>query len=107
METEFKDITIRCGECGENFIWTAQEQAFFKERGLENQPTRCIDCRKKRRKQLKEEKKIMDIKCAKCGLSSTARFFETNDKPMYCPECFEKLKKSASEGEISKEEEQK
>ncbi len=108
MAEEFSDMTIRCNECAENFIWTAKEQAFFKERGLHNKPTRCIDCRKQRRKQLKDEKKLMDIRCVDCGTQSTSRFFEINNKPMYCPECFEELKKSVSQkDELSKKIEQK
>ncbi|MFC1656692.1 zinc-ribbon domain containing protein [Patescibacteria group bacterium] len=108
MADEFSDITIRCNQCEENFIWTAKEQAFFKERGLENKPSRCIDCRKQRRKQLKDEKKLMDIRCVDCGVQSTSRFFETNNKPIYCPNCFDKLKKSDLEKDgLSKKIDQK
>lgn len=52
METEeMKDITIVCKDCGEEFLFTVGEQKFFKEKGLENQPVRCKECRDKKRQQ--------------------------------------------------------
>jgi hypothetical protein len=69
-----------------------KEQEFFKERGLKNKPTRCTSCRRKRRDTLKADKKIMDIQCAKCGLRSTSKYFDTENKPMYCPDCYDKMK---------------
>ncbi len=50
METkEFKDITFKCKNCGEEFIWTAGEQAFYEEKGFTNPPARCKPCRDKRK----------------------------------------------------------
>lgn len=46
-----KDMELKCTEidCGEVFIFTIGEQQFFNERGLTHVPTRCRDCREKRR----------------------------------------------------------
>lgn len=44
-----QDITIVCKDCGQEFVWTVGEQKFFKEKGLENRPVRCKDCRNKKR----------------------------------------------------------
>ncbi|MEW6183020.1 MAG: zinc-ribbon domain-containing protein [Bacillota bacterium] len=41
----FSDKTLRCGECGENFTFTAGEQEFFATEGFENKPTWCRTCR--------------------------------------------------------------
>ena len=39
------DKSITCVDCGEEFLFTAGEQAFYRERGLPNEPTRCKRCR--------------------------------------------------------------
>lgn len=44
-----EDKTITCKDCGNDFIWTAGEQAFYKEKGLDSEPQRCPDCRKARK----------------------------------------------------------
>ncbi|WP_333859381.1 zinc-ribbon domain-containing protein [Clostridium sp.] len=43
------DKTIVCKDCGKEFIFTEGEQEFYKEKGFENDPVRCIDCRRKRK----------------------------------------------------------
>lgn len=40
------DKTLECKDCGKEFIFTEGEQAFYKEKGFENEPQRCSDCRK-------------------------------------------------------------
>lgn len=51
METEYKDITLKCKDCGAEFIFSAGEQAFYAEKGFTNQPVRCPECRKARKQQ--------------------------------------------------------
>ncbi len=48
---EFTDKTIQCVDCGEDFTFTAGEQAFYKEKGLDNEPKRCKACRDKRKEE--------------------------------------------------------
>src|SRR5258708_35672558 len=43
------DQTLRCRECGVDFIWTAGEQEFYASRGLTNPPSRCPSCRAARK----------------------------------------------------------
>lgn len=45
------DRTMKCKDCGAEFIFTEGEQAFYKEKGFENEPTRCPNCRKARKSQ--------------------------------------------------------
>lgn len=40
------DKTLVCKDCGVEFTFTDGEQAFYKEKGFTNEPTRCPDCRK-------------------------------------------------------------
>ena len=46
---EFTDKTLVCQDCGKEFVFTAGEQAFYKEKGLDNEPKRCKECRDKRK----------------------------------------------------------
>ena len=43
------DKTLVCKDCGADFIFTEGEQAFYAEKGFENEPVRCGDCRKARK----------------------------------------------------------
>lgn len=43
--TEYKDKTIKCVDCGNEFIFTARDQAFYAEKGFNNEPKRCKACR--------------------------------------------------------------
>ena len=43
--TEFKDKTLKCVDCGAEFIFTAREQEFYAEKGFQNEPKRCKPCR--------------------------------------------------------------
>ena len=46
---EFEDKTLVCQDCGNEFVFTAGEQEFYKEKGLDNEPKRCKECRNKRK----------------------------------------------------------
>ncbi len=46
---EFTDKTLTCVDCGNDFTFTAGEQAFYKEKGLDNEPKRCKECRDKKK----------------------------------------------------------
>jgi len=39
------DQTIACADCGSDFVWTAEEQRFYREKGLRHAPRRCKSCR--------------------------------------------------------------
>jgi predicted RNA-binding Zn-ribbon protein involved in translation (DUF1610 family) len=48
---EMADKTLVCKDCGKEFVFTEGEQAFYKEKGFENEPQRCADCRRARKQQ--------------------------------------------------------
>jgi DNA-directed RNA polymerase subunit RPC12/RpoP len=45
------DNNLVCRDCGREFVFNESEQAFYKEKGFENEPTRCPNCRKERKQQ--------------------------------------------------------
>lgn len=50
-EKEYHDLELLCKDCGEGFIWSARDQAFFgsqkdaKTGKSWNPPIRCVACR--------------------------------------------------------------
>ena len=42
---EYKDKTMKCKDCGEDFVFTARDQEFYAEKGFQNEPQRCKPCR--------------------------------------------------------------
>ncbi len=46
---EYQDKTIKCVDCGNEFLFTARDQAFYAEQGFTNEPKRCRECRNKRK----------------------------------------------------------
>ncbi|MCT4592855.1 MAG: zinc-ribbon domain-containing protein [Anaeromicrobium sp.] len=44
-----EDKKIVCKDCGEEFVFTAGEQEFYKEKGFDNEPKRCKPCRDARK----------------------------------------------------------
>lgn len=69
---EYSDLTITCKQCGEDFIFSEDEQTFYKTRGFST-PQRCKNCRSKQRQSTRV--------CAECGNS----FVE--GAPVYCAAC--------------------
>jgi len=45
------DKVLACKDCNTEFVFTESEQAFYKEKGFENEPQRCPDCRRARKQQ--------------------------------------------------------
>ena len=45
------DKSMICKDCNGEFVFTEGEQAFYKEKGFDNEPTRCPDCRNARKNQ--------------------------------------------------------
>lgn len=50
-----EDKKIICKDCGEEFVFTVGEQEFYRDKGLDNEPKRCLSCRRKRRQAKKDE----------------------------------------------------
>ncbi len=48
------DIALTCRDCGVSFIFSEREQEFYKQQGFENQPTRCRECRERKKQRFQE-----------------------------------------------------
>lgn len=88
-ESELEDRTLMCKDCGNKFVWTAGEQKFFLDKGLENIPKRCKLCTDKFKTKLREKHPVFWIKCRLCGKKAEVPF-EPKSEDILCEECFNK-----------------
>ena len=95
---EFEDQVLPCRDCGQEFVWTAGEQAFFKDKGLVNLPVRCTGCRAQRKARLGiQDRAQVEVVCAECGIATTVPFVPRNGNPVYCSRCFSRQREAAAE----------
>ena len=55
-DTTMADKTITCKDCGADFTFSENEQAFYKEKGFENEPQRCPSCRAAKKQQMRNNR---------------------------------------------------
>ena len=89
------DRTLTCRDCGQAFTFTAGEQAFYAEKGFQNEPTRCRNCRAARKGgspsgESGPPRTLFAAVCSECGKETQVPFKPTAGKPVYCRECFQK-----------------
>lgn len=93
-----QDKTLTCRDCGAEFVFTATEQDFFAEKGFTNEPGRCPECRAARKQQNNggrggrsggyQQREMFDATCAACGAKTQVPFRPSQDRPVYCRDCF-------------------
>lgn len=90
----YQDETLVCKDCGKEFVFTAGEQEFYAERGFENKPLRCRDCRNARKNggAVKPQREMFTAICASCGKEARVPFKPREDRPVYCSDCFAKMR---------------
>jgi CxxC-x17-CxxC domain-containing protein len=93
-----EDVIIKCVDCGENFVFTVGEQEFYKQHGLTHAPTRCRNCRDKRKSQGPSEgsrsrsgasnREMYTAVCSECGTETQVPFQPTAGRAVYCKDCY-------------------
>ncbi len=108
------DKIIVCRDCGTEFTFTAGEQTFYANRGLQNEPSRCSSCRTTRKFnrlfQDEEEpsgyvnygtfasfggrtpRQMHTATCAQCGQATEVPFRPRGDRPVYCSDCYSRIR---------------
>lgn len=98
------DRTLTCTDCGSDFTFTVGEQQFYQMKGLMNEPKRCPSCRSaaKIARQngtypsgggaFRSRREMHDVICAECGVETQVPFLPRNDRPVYCSDCFDKVR---------------
>ena len=72
----YQDETLVCKECGNEFVFTAGEQAFYAEKGFQKNAG-------------KPERQYFEATCSECGGVAKLTFQPSTDRPVYCSACFE------------------
>ena len=94
LESVYQDRTLSCRDCGEEFTFSAGEQAFFASKSLVNDPQRCPSCRAaaKRARNNEGPREFHAAICGACGGQAVVPFAPRNDRPVYCSSCFDKVR---------------
>ena len=89
----YEEKTLQCQECGRDFEFTVGEQEFYAEKGFENEPGRCPECRAARKQRMNSRRggrrEMFPAVCSACGKETEVPFRPSGEKPVYCRECFE------------------
>src|SRR3990172_6863365 len=95
---EFVDRTLRCVDCGADFVWTGGEQAFFADKNFKNEPKRCRACKAKRSERLAaspagaRDRVETRTGCSGGGKEATGAFRPTQGGPAFGGGCFQQRK---------------
>lgn len=87
-----QDQNLTCRDCGKPFVWTAGEQEFYQQKGFTNPPSRCPDCRTKKKTEMRSNRQMFTVKCANCGKDAQVPFEPKGDRPVYCNDCFRQMR---------------
>ena len=105
---EFQDKVLKCIDCGGDFVFTAGEQLFFHDKQFKNEPKRCKACKTRRVAVLGAApaapagpnghytKVETQATCSQCGKETTVPFRPTQGRPVFCRECFQSRRPSAT-----------
>ena len=98
----YTDTSLRCRDCGRDFVFTAGEQEFYASRGLTNTPSRCPECRSARKAQQggssygggsrgggdRGERQMYTAQCSSCGREARVPFQPRGERPVFCSDCY-------------------
>jgi len=110
----FQDKSIQCSDCGATFTFSAEEQELFQSRGYTNEPKRCPSCRQARKSERygnssysqssprygnssysqSTPRQMFPAVCAECGRDTEVPFEPHTGKPVYCSDCYRKIRLS-------------
>ena len=97
------DKTLTCSDCGQEFLFSGDDQEFYASRGF-TEPKRCRSCRAQRRSEReggdasasfsrppRQDREMFDVTCSSCGQPAKVPFQPRGDRPVYCRDCFDRV----------------
>lgn len=98
MNNQFEDLGVVCLDCGETFVFSAEDQEFFAQKGY-SEPKRCPACRAQRKANSsggqsrnngygRQQKPQYRVTCSACGCETTVPFEPKAGRPVYCSDCY-------------------
>ena len=103
----FQDKTLECFDCAKSFTFSTEEQEQFQSRGYTNEPKRCPECRQARKAKQNRldgnsygngnngyttRREMFPAVCADCGKATTVPFEPRQGRPVYCSDCYRKVR---------------
>lgn len=99
-EQNYENQQLQCVECGKIFEFAAEDQEFYAKKGY-SAPKRCPECRESRKSRNSgggsrggggygRERREYPVICASCGCETTVPFKPSNDRPVFCADCYRK-----------------
>jgi CxxC-x17-CxxC domain-containing protein len=103
----FEDMQLPCSDCGQSFVFSAEDQEFYQQRGFSS-PKRCPICRANRKMSDNRggsrggggnrsrgggggagfNRPQYKVICSSCGVETTVPFEPRNDRPVFCADCY-------------------
>lgn len=96
----FEDKSLQCADCGVTFTFTIEEQEFYQSKGYIHEPKRCPSCRQAKRLERSgnsdrtSPRQMFPTICAQCGKETEVPFQPREGRPVYCSECYNKVRLS-------------
>ncbi|MFH1646423.1 MAG: zinc-ribbon domain containing protein [Chloroflexota bacterium] len=93
-----EDKSLQCSDCSTTFTFSAAEQEFFQSKGYTNEPKRCPSCRQARKSERYgssgsyRPRQMFLAVCAECNKETEVPFEPREGRPVYCSECFTKIR---------------
>ena len=92
----YEDKTLECQDCGVEFTFSAEDQEFFAQKGYQNEPKRCPECRASRKRQRfgdgYRQREMFPAVCNSCGKDCEVPFQPRQDRPVYCSDCYTRVR---------------
>ncbi len=93
----FQDKVIQCQDCNADFTFSVEDQEYFSSKGYTNEPKRCPECRQARKtdrngSRYSAPRQMYEATCTECGQTARVPFQPRGDKPVYCSDCFRKVR---------------
>ncbi len=96
----YQDKTLTCVDCGNSFVFSADDQRYHAEKGYTHEPKRCPSCRQARRAERggysggdsgfgrSAAREMYPAVCAQCGKNTEVPFRPRDNRPVYCNDCY-------------------
>ena len=98
----YTDKSLKCVDCGAEFVFSSGEQERFAQLGFTNEPKRCAPCRAAKKATgngrrsaertafapASAKREMSPAVCADCRTETQVPFSPRGDRPVYCSDCF-------------------
>lgn len=102
----YTDKSLKCRECDKTFVFSGEEQVFYAKKDFKHEPSRCRECREKKRgggtrPEEPKERKMFKTICTECEAETMVPFQPEEGRPVYCRDCYQarRLKGEPGKGE--------